>query len=266
MSLSVERLDTLATELVGIAKTVGGYLTAREVKFLAFLAACPTAEGDILEIGTFKGKSTVVLAKAGQVSGTSRVVTVDPFVLAGDGGPDAALAHVRANLERHGVTDVVECHQARATDLARTWCRKIRLLWIDGDHSYAAAESDFRLFAPFLSAGAMVAIHDVLNAFDGPIRVFAEDVLLSGDFGPAGLCGSIGWGQYCLDRGSDPVYQRHKTFLYCRLSRLIPLVAFTQNLQGLRKMRYKLLRWRVPHGGMNSSQFLTRVAAHSPSR
>src|SRR3989442_1126723 len=39
-----------------------GFLTEREGRFLALVAACAPAQGVILEIGSFKGKSTVGLA------------------------------------------------------------------------------------------------------------------------------------------------------------------------------------------------------------
>ena len=52
------------------------------------------------------------------------------------------------------------------------------MLWIDGDHTYHGTKVDFDLFSKFLSNGAIIAFHDVLGNFEGPIRVFMEDVLL----------------------------------------------------------------------------------------
>jgi predicted O-methyltransferase YrrM len=253
------QFDELVREVVGIAQTIGGYLKRREVKFLALLGACPTAAGDILEIGTFKGKSTVVLAKAALAAGGGRVVAVDPFVLAGAGGPAAALADLRDTLQLHGVADHVEFHQTYAATLARNWNRPIRLLWIDGNHTYAAAKSDFDLFLPFLADGAIVALHDVLNVAEGPLRVFMEDVLLSRHFGVAGLCGSIGWAQYCSEVQAALPCRTDKTALYRRLSRLVPYVAFDQKVRGFRKQGYKFQRWRVPHAEVDPSRWLALV-------
>src|SRR2546425_10633196 len=72
--------------------------------------------------------------------------------------------------------------------------------WIDGDHVYEAVKQDLALFRPYLAPGAIVAMHDVLGTWPGPLRVFVEDVLGSDDFGPAGCFKSIGWGQ---DRPAD---------------------------------------------------------------
>jgi hypothetical protein len=100
-----------------------------------------------------------------------------------------------ASLRAAGVEHKVEFHRAFSRDVARTWNRPIRLLWIDGDHSYKGCKEDFDLFAPYLSDGGIIAFHDTLNAFDGPIRVFVEEILRSDRFGPCGFVHSVAWGQ-----------------------------------------------------------------------
>src|SRR2546422_8145249 len=89
----------------------------------------------------------------------------------------------------------VEVHATFSKSVARGWSRPIRFLWIDGDHTYHGAKQDLDLFAPHLVDGGIVALHDVLHRFEGPIRVFVEDVLRSDRYGPAGVCGSIVWAQ-----------------------------------------------------------------------
>ena len=46
--------------------------------FLALLAACPTAEGLVLELGSYCGKSAIVLAMGAALADRARIVTVDP--------------------------------------------------------------------------------------------------------------------------------------------------------------------------------------------
>jgi len=116
--------------------------------------------------------------------------------------------------------------------LGPKWNRKLRLLWIDGDHTYAGAKLDFDMFSPFLSNGAIVAIHDVLHPHKGPIRVFMEDILLSGKFGLCGICGSIGWAQYLNDSQKTRLYFDHKIHLYKKLSKLVPHIALNRCFEG----------------------------------
>jgi predicted O-methyltransferase YrrM len=70
-----EFADNLMKEL----DPVEGYLAPNEMRFLALIAACPTAEGEILEIGSFKGKSTIILAKAAAFASDAVVNAVDPM-------------------------------------------------------------------------------------------------------------------------------------------------------------------------------------------
>ena len=62
-------LEAFTENLLNEIQTVEGYLAPNEIRFLALLAACPTATGEILEIGSFKGKSTVILGKIGRACG-----------------------------------------------------------------------------------------------------------------------------------------------------------------------------------------------------
>ena len=56
-----------------------GFLSEREARFLALVAAAAPARGAILEIGSFKGKSTVGLASIAARYSLGRVIAVDPF-------------------------------------------------------------------------------------------------------------------------------------------------------------------------------------------
>lgn len=251
-------LDRCVAEVLTAARTIEGYLSERDIRLLALLAACPTTRGVILEIGSFKGKSAIILAKAAALADRATIVAVDPFVHEALPGGEHSRQEFDATLRRHGVADRVDFHQECSSDLARRWRDPIRLLWIDGDHAYAAAKSDLAGFLPCLADGAVVAMHDVLHG-DGPLRVFAEDVLLSPKFGPAGLSGSIGWSQFLRDPQAALRYRAEKIALYRRLARLVPYVAFDRKPAGFAKLAYKLLRWRVPHGAIDPAAWLAQV-------
>jgi hypothetical protein len=107
-----------------------------------------------------------------------------------------------------------------------------------------------------LQDGAIVAIHDVLHEFDGGIRVFMEDILLSPNFGKCGFVGSIAWSQFHKDERKGWENREEKLKLYSRLSKLIPYVVFKKELKGFEKKKYKLLRSRVPHSAMNPQDWL----------
>ena len=246
-------------------ETVEGYLSPNEMRFLALLAAYPTAVGEVLEIGSFKGKSTIILAKAAALADkNSKIHAVDPMTAPSATDPDlrgdeTSFTDFQKNIEKHNVADRIEFHQTFSYKLAETWKRPLRFLWIDGDHTYKGTKLDFDGFAAHLSDGAIVAMHDVLHEFDGGIRVFMEDILLSPNFGACGFCGSIGWAQFCADENAGWQFREEKFKLYRRLSRLIPFVVFKKELKGMEKKMYKLYRSRVPRSAIKPSKWLQMI-------
>lgn len=227
------------------------------------MAACAPAEGAILEIGSFKGKSTVGLASIAARYALGKIVTVDPHTAPSVTDPDlegqtSSWDDFQATLRGAGVEAAVEVHRAYSRDLARGWNRPIRLLWIDGDHTYAGAKEDVDLFRRHLADGAVVALHDVLHTFEGPIRVFVEELLSRDDFGPAGLCGSIGWAQHRPRDGAR--WRPGRAALTRRAARLIPLVQRGRELRGLAKLRYKLWRALVPHAAPDPAAWVRAVS------
>ena len=255
-------LGAAIDEAWGRIRAAPGFLTEREGRFLALLAACAPAQGAILEIGSFKGKSTVGLASIAQRYGLDPVVAVDPHTAPavtdyGHGSAQSSWDDFRASLREAGVERHVEAHRAYSRDLARDWNRPIRLLWIDGDHTYRGAKEDIDLFRRHLAPHAIVAMHDVLHSFEGPVRVFVEELLLSDQFGPAGVCGSIGWAQYRPTDGAR--WRSVRGALARRAARLIPFVRDGGELRGLRKLRYKLWRGLVPHDAVKAEDWINRV-------
>jgi predicted O-methyltransferase YrrM len=245
------------------ARVVPGFMADNEIRFIATVAACTPATGSTVEIGSFKGKSTVALATVADQYHLDPVVAIDPHAGLSYLGPDMpqqtqTFDEFLASLKSAGVEHKVEFHRAFSRDVARDWNRPIRFLWIDGDHSYKGCKEDFDLFAPYLADGAVVAFHDTLNAFDGPIRVFVEEVLRSDRFGPTGFVHSVSWGQYRPKDGA--AFRKQRAQLERRAAKLIPFVSNGDDLKGLRKIAYKLNRSRVPRKLISPAEWLRLVS------
>lgn len=233
------------------SKMVPGFLLENEARFLGMMAACAPRDGVIVEIGSFKGKSTVMLAKLAERYGLGPIVAIDPHnfnnaeLEAHRSTPGStSYDEFWSNLEAAGVSPYVEVHREFSTVVARGWKRPIRLLWIDGDHTYEGAKADFDGFMPHVVPGGFVALHDALHEFSGPIRVFVEDMLRSNRFGAAGFVNSIAWSQY---RPEDSFsFRGLQAELEPAASRILPFVSDGKPLRGVRKVRFKLARSRVP--------------------
>lgn len=260
-SIEIPRdLNAVLDEAWQAARNIPGFLVEEEARFLGLIAACAPRGGAILEIGSFKGKSTVMLAKVARHYDLGKIVAVDPHnfnsaeleehrTKPGASSYEEFLNH----LEAAGVSDQVEAHRAFSSEIAAAWNHPIRFLWIDGDHSYQGAKSDFDGFIPHVIPGGIVAFHDALHAFSGPIRVFVEDVLRSDQFGAAGFVHSIAWSQFRPKDGA--LFRDRRAVLERTAERLIPFVKDDRALRGIEKMRYKLNRSRVPRAAIEPREW-----------
>jgi len=242
--------------LAGVERTI----KEREIDFLALIGAYPTARGCVLEIGAFKGASTIVLAKAARAASDREIWTCDPFTnpCGMDLPEGTCYPEFSNNLRRSGEENFVQVFKGISQDLAKQWREPIRILWIDGDHRYEATKRDFELFRPFLTDGAIVAFHDVLGWQRGPCRVFANNVLLSEGFGACGLSGTIGWAQLVKDRQVAARHSQTKKKLRRALAPQISATAPLMPVSRLTRWRQLLLRNRY-RASPGPRQFLRRV-------
>jgi hypothetical protein len=242
-------LKSTIDEAWEVTRQIPGYLLENEAKFLGFLAAVTPPRGAIVEIGSYRGRSTVMLATVAAHYGVGPVVAIDPhnspILVNPDGGDQfSSYEDFLANIRGAGLAGHVEPHLAYSTDVSATWSRPIRLLWIDGDHSYAGVKADFDGFLSHLAPYGVVALHDALSNFEGPIRIFVEEMLRSDRFGPAGFVHSIAWAQFRPADGANFRPQREQVAK--RAGKLINLVEEGKELRGLKKMKFKLTRSRIP--------------------
>lgn len=159
-----------------------GMLTTAEVDCLYRLGQFNERAGVIVEIGSWKGKSTVALARgAAKVTG-ERIYAIDPHkILPEEGYFEDTEAEFSANIEGAGVGHLVTPMVMTSEEAAKDWNQPVRLLWIDGDHRYPAAKLDFTLWEPHVVEGGIVAMHDTIRK-KGPKKVLWEDVFRSARF------------------------------------------------------------------------------------
>jgi predicted O-methyltransferase YrrM len=130
-------------------------------------AAALDAGSRIVEIGSFRGRSTTVLALAA-AEGVD-IVAIDPHA-GNDRGPqeiegyadEAAVDHevFHANLEQAGVDGRVRHVRAFSQDALGAVEGGVDLLYIDGAHRYAPASADIRVWGSRVTPGGTLLIHD----------------------------------------------------------------------------------------------------------
>ncbi len=131
---------------------------------------CP-AGGRIVEIGSFRGRSTIVLATAADPS--VEVIAIDPHA-GNDRGPqeidgfvdEAADDHgvFNANLAAAGVTDRVT-HLREFSDTAFAMVDgPVDVLYVDGAHRYRPALADIESWGERVGPGGTMLIHDSFSS------------------------------------------------------------------------------------------------------
>ena len=122
--------------------------------------------GRIVEIGSYKGRSTVALALG--APGGAEIVAIDPYLPSEAGAPfdegEAAKRSFFENLRQCGVADRVRQVRRRSGDASEEVEGEIDLLWIDGDHGYRAVRRDVQVWAARVPPGGTMLLHDAWSS------------------------------------------------------------------------------------------------------
>jgi hypothetical protein len=261
-----EDIDEAIGEAWDEAKDAPGSLTKEEARLLGVLAACNPAQGTIVEVSSFASRSTIMLAKVAAHYGLGPIVTIVPSesdapAAVSGGKPQASYEHFVLCLRLAHVSQHVQVRRGIIKDSGETWDGPIRLLRIDGEHSYKSVKRDFDYFQPHITPLGFVLLHEVMNTFSGPIRVFLEGVLRSDQFGPAGIVGRHGWAQFRPQDGGDFLQRRSE--LAGPVSQLLPFVIDERAPRGLAKIQFKLKRMQVSRSRIRP-QAWAELLADSP--
>ena len=179
-----------------IANKIDGYLSDKEGEFLYKTAENCKEGGVIVEIGSWKGKSPVYLAKGSKAGNNIVIYTIDPHQGTQDHRDHKIINtfnEFKRNIKEAGVDDIVEPIIKTSKEASKDWNKPIKFLWIDGDHSYEMVRLDFKLWSPHLLKGGIIAFHDAVSG--GPKKVVCDFVLKSDKFGNAGLIDTIFYAQ-----------------------------------------------------------------------
>jgi SAM-dependent methyltransferase len=176
---------------------VAGWLSDGQALRLWARAAELTAPARIVEIGSFQGRSTIVLARA--AADGVEIVAIDPHA-GNDRGPqeiegfeDAAATDnvvFNENLDKAGVRDRVRHVRKLSSDAHADVEDPIHLLYIDGAHRYRPARADIEQWGARVAPGGTMLIHDSFSSI-GVTGAIASALLTSTEFRYVGRSGSL---------------------------------------------------------------------------
>jgi Methyltransferase domain len=174
-----------------LIQPIEGWLYGGQERWLFDSARSLSNGSNIVEIGSYKGRSTCSLG-FGCRGTQKRVFAIDRF----DGGPDLPRADTfqdfSRNVEQCGLSEYIVPIVASSTDVARTWRKPIHLLFVDGSHKYEDVVADFVGFFPHVVSGGIVAFHDVETTWPGVLQAWND--VVRGRLTSLGNCHSLAYG------------------------------------------------------------------------
>jgi predicted O-methyltransferase YrrM len=199
-----------APEILAAFEAAKGFMPLDEGRALYDAAAEAAKLGlPLLEVGTYCGRSTILLADVAREAGTV-AVTVDhhrgseeqqpgweyhdPTVVDPEVGLMDTLPTFRRTLRKAGLEEHVIAVVGRSPQVAKVWAGELGLVFIDGGHTDEHATADYEGWAPKVAVGGLLVIHDVFpNPQDGgqaPYRIYRR-ALESGTFEELSVTNSL---------------------------------------------------------------------------
>lgn len=180
-----------------IADGVDGWLTRAQAGRLWDAAASVRPGARIVEIGSFRGRSTVVLALAAPAAG--EIAAIDPHA-GNDRGPqeihgfeDAAHEDhevFHENLRAAGVDGRVRHVRRFSADAQAEVPGPVDVLFIDGAHRFGPARDDLRRWGANVVPGGRLLVHDAFSSV-GVTAALLTTVAVDGRFEYLGRSGSL---------------------------------------------------------------------------
>ncbi len=170
--------------LAQISLSIPGMVTPRSGQILYSLCALQEAAGDVVEIGSWQGRSTSFLARAVSDSRNGRFFAIDHFK--GNVGKETSYVvekqdlsdlkrNFMSNMKTLNLDSSINLLDMTTMEAAKEFRRgQVRFVFIDGDHTYEGVSRDIELFLPLLCPSAIMVFDDFSTAFPGLLKAVGE--------------------------------------------------------------------------------------------
>ncbi len=172
---------------------IQGFLLEDDIILLYLKAYDLPRNGSIIEIGSYLGLSSCVMAQAlidSQNHG-ARIYCIDDWMDADayfkqTGGKGNAFDAFRSNLQRAGVDKLIHIKKMKSSDAAADFLNETAdLIFLDGDHSFGGCYTDLNAWYSKLKPNGILIGHDYANCFEGipkAVKKFVKENQLHSSF------------------------------------------------------------------------------------
>jgi predicted O-methyltransferase YrrM len=182
-----------------LSEQVAGWTRGPEAEALMRVAYELPDHAIIVEIGSFLGSGSILLAGARKLRRSGKVHCIDPFDASGDSvsvreytrilADHTNTSQIRAfrdNMRDAGLANWVSAHQGQAEQIGMRWCIPIDMIFMDGDQSPEGVSAAYQSWAPWLKPNGVLALHNsnprkYAPGHDGHFRL-RERLLAASDY------------------------------------------------------------------------------------
>jgi predicted O-methyltransferase YrrM len=182
-----------------LSERIAGWTRGPEAEALIRVAYGLPDHAIIVEIGSFLGSGSILLAGARKLRRSGKVHCIDPFDGSGDSVSVPEYTRIladytnapqiqtfRDNIRHAGLANWVSVHQGQAQQIGMDWCVPIDMMFMDGDQSPEGVSAAYESWAPWLKPNGVLALHNsnpraYAPGHDGHFRL-RERLLAAADY------------------------------------------------------------------------------------
>ena len=173
---------------------IEGFMLDKEGELLFNLAKNCKGKGAIVEIGSWKGKSTIWLANGSKNGNNVKIYAIDHHIGSSEhkiyGTKIQTFQQFKQNIKKAKVEDIVFPIVKTSKEASENFSEDIEFIFIDGAHEYEYVKLDFDLWFPKVLDDGIMAFHDTLG-WIGPKKFVKNYIYKSKYFKNVRFVGSI---------------------------------------------------------------------------
>lgn len=234
-------------KITKIAESIDGWVNEAEGEFLFNTAKNCKGDGVIIEIGSWKGKSTIYLGKGSKFGNKVKIYAVDPHTGSSEHkdeyGEVNTFNEFKLNIENAELSDIVIPVVKTSADGSKLLDEPVEFIFIDGSHEYEDAKLDFELWFPKLIEGGIIAFHDSIGSWEGPKKVVEEVIYNSKYFKNVGFVSSVTFGMKVKENSRKDRVRNTYIHMFSKIMGVIYTMRADELPKPLKVLGFKILRF-----------------------